>query len=165
MDIIDFKNKNGKKNVTMTKEEVLDKLKRENITDKVRLPYKKEMLSRYKSGEIQANNMYWVYDSTSPVFFDDSGEMKTFRKMKSSSPSKAFHILVEKKPRFGKKRTKAKSKPKAKSEKITNLDSLSKNLEFLSKKLDLVLEAMEMNSISYKSNNITITKGNVKIEL
>lgn len=158
MDIIDFKNKNGKKNVTMTKEEVLEKLKRENITDKVRLPYKKEMLSRYKSGEIQANNMYWVYDSTSPVFFDDSGEMKTFRKMKSSSPSKAFHILVEKKPRFGKKKTKAKSKPKAKSEKITNLDSLSK-------KLDMILEAMEMNSISYKSNNITITKGNVKIEL
>ena len=158
MDIIDFKNKNGKKNVTMTKEEVLEKLKRENITDKVRLPYKKEMLSRYKSGEIQANNMYWVYDSTSPVFFDDSGEMKTFRKMKSSSPSKAFHILVEKKPRFGKKRTKAKSKPKAKSEKITNLDSLSK-------KLDMILEAMEMNSVSYKSNKITITKGDVKIEL
>ena len=158
MEIIDFKNKNGKKNLTMTKEEVMDRLKKEKLEDKVRLPYKKELESKFKGGEVQSNNMYWVYDSTSPVFFDDKGNMNTFRKMKNAKPSKAFHILVEKKPKFGKVFTKPKAKPKAKTEKIPNLDSLSK-------KLDMILEAMEMKSTSYKSNKITITRGDVKIEL
>jgi hypothetical protein len=159
MEIIDFKNKNNKKNLTLTKNEVMDKIKEQFPKKNLRLPYIKELKKQFKDGSLQTNNMYWSYDSTSPVYFNDKGEMNTFRKMKGQPQSKAFYFFVDKKPwKGGVQPNKSKKKVVEKSENINTLDALSD-------KIDKILEAMEMNSMSYKSNTITITKGDIKIEL
>lgn len=161
MEIIDFKNKNNKKNLSLTKGEVMDKINEQLPKKSLRLPYKKELVNHFKKGSLEVNNMYWTYDSTSPVYFNEQGEMNTFRKMKGQPESKAFYFFVEKKAwRGDKKLAKGKKGVVKKSENINTLDALSD-------KIDRILEVMESQSITLKpnTNTITITKGDVKIEL
>lgn len=150
----------------LTKQETVKQLK-----NNTKLPYKREMKGLYSEGKITSDRLYWVYDSTAPVYITKSGDLVTFRQAKNAPINKAFYIGVNKKESgyhtYKRNAKVGNSKPTPiVNPKVNQPKSyLLSDLEIVNKKLDLIIEMLSVVGVKSDSKPLTITKGDITINL
>jgi len=145
----------------LTKSETTKQLK-ENI----KLPYKREMKGLYNEGKVIAERLYWIYDSTAPVYFTKHGELLSFYKKNGAPTNEAFYVGVPKKAQgyHSHKRSVKGVGGKPTDGMSAAVYSMERELEIINAKLDLIVEMLSMGSKSTNGDSLTVTKGDVTIK-